>query len=148
MTNKTYTSVIDTEVYDNGMDYLDVNIYVTCPDGDEWRKTVSLNKRSGKLDGSVICYSEGKDTCFDEPKYHPPMLVSLMFNERYEEAKQLLRAERTRQTSVKDHAEEMLEVLKKTYRLLEDLHHLGHLKHYAPFRDSVKHMIDKVEGKK
>jgi hypothetical protein len=119
MTNKTYTSVIDTEVYDNGMDYLDVNIYVTCPDGDEWRKTLSLNIRSGALDGSVICYSEGKDYSFEEATENPSTLVSLIFNERFDEAATLLKEAYRRQTSVKDHAEEMLKTLKSAVWMLE-----------------------------
>jgi hypothetical protein len=141
--SKTYTSVIDTEVYDNGMDYLDVNVYVTCPDGDEWRKTVSLNKRSGKLDGSVICYAESKDTCFGEPEYHPPTLVSLMFNERFDEAATLLKEAYRRQTSVKDHAEEMLTVLKVVCQFLDKGR--GHSPHVLA---AVKNTIDKVEGRK
>jgi len=146
MTSKTYTSVIDDRP-DNGTDYIDINIYVTCPDGSEWRKTVSLNKKSGKLDGAVLCYAESKDTCFDEPKYHPSTLVSLMFNERFDEAATLLREAHNRQTNVKDHAEEMLKVLKSVYVDLRD--------RYDPpsyilndMKERVKQVIDKVEGRK
>jgi hypothetical protein len=118
MTNKTYTSVIDTEVYDNGMDYLDVNVYVTCPDGSEWRRTVSLNKRIGRLDGSVTCYAE-KRGCFEEAAEDPPDLVEAMFDERFDEAATLLKEAYRQQISVKDHADEMLQALKNAIEIIE-----------------------------
>ena len=145
--SKTYTSVID-DCVDNSMDYIDINIYVTCPNGSEWRKTLSLNKRNGEAWDSATCYSEGKDTCFDEPTEHTPPIVTLMFNERFDEAAALLKAAYNRQTSVKDHAEEMLTVLKSVHVGLRDLicdpnaHDLKSLKAH------VKHTIDKVEGRK
>jgi len=146
MTNKTYTSVIDTEVYDNGMDYLDVNIYVTCPDGSDWRRTVSMNKKSGNEWASVTCYA-GKHGCFEEAAEVAPLVVSSMFEDRMIEAKQLLRAAHNRQTNVKDHAEEMLKVLKSVYVDLRD--------RYDPpsyilndMKERVKQVIDKVEGRK
>ena len=141
MTNKTYTSVIDTEVYDNGMDYLDVNVYVTCPDGSEWRKTVSLDKRR-KMLNYVTCYSEGKDVCFEEAAVDPPDVVEAMFDDRMNEAATLLREAYRQQTNVKDHAEEMLKVLKDTY---EFLNRWGGSPHILA---TLKHTIDKVEGRK
>ena len=140
--SKTYTSVIDTEVYDNGMDYLDINIYVTCPDGSEWRKTVSLDKRSGSVWESVICYADSKDDCFEEAAKDPPKVVGAMFVDRFDEAATLLKAEYAQQTSVKDHAEEMLKVLKGVY---EFLNRWGGSPHIVA---TLKHTIDKVEGKK
>jgi len=140
--SRTYTSVIDTQVYDNGMDYLDVNVYVTCPDGSEWRQTVSLDKRSGSVWESVICYAEGKDDCFGEAKVDPPKVVGAMFVDRFDEAATLLKAAHNRQTSVKDHADEMLKVLKGVH---EFLNRWGGSPHIVA---TLKHTIDKVEGRK
>jgi hypothetical protein len=91
--SKTYTSVIDTKVYDNGMDYLDINIYVTCPDGSEWRRTVSMDKK--RQDGWSIldCYAASKYDLFDQTAKVTPDVVRLMFGERREEAIALLKAE-------------------------------------------------------
>jgi hypothetical protein len=116
--SRTYTSVIDTEVYDNGRDYLDVNIYVTCPDGSEWRRTVSINKERQGL----LCCKQRRVDCddsFDEAAKVPPYIVRMMFEERWEEALALLKAEYARETSVKDHAEEMLKTLKSAVWMLE-----------------------------
>jgi hypothetical protein len=146
--SKTYTSVIDTEVYDNGMDYLDINIYVKCPDGSEWRRTLSMNKKRRDGWSSVDCYAASKDDLFDEAAKVPPDVVRIMFGERWEEAIALLKAEYARQTDVKDHAEEMLEVLKGVYVGLRDLICDPNAQDLKSLRDYAKHTIDKVEGRK
>lgn len=139
--SKTYTSSIDTKVYDNGMDYLDINIYVTCPDGSEWRKTVSLDKRSGSVWESVICYADSKDDCFEEAAKDPPKVVGAMFVDRFDEAATLLKAAHSRQTNVKDHAEDMLKTLKGVH---EFLNRWGGSPHIVA---TLKHTIDRVEGR-
>jgi hypothetical protein len=148
--SRTYTSVIDTRVHDNGMDYLDINIYVTCPDGSEWRRTVSMNKnrqdgrqpREQASEWSIVdCYAESEYALFDEAAKVPPDGVRMMFGERWEEAIALLKTEYARQTNVKDHAEEMLKTLKGVH---EFLNRWGGSPHIVA---TLKHTIDKVEGR-
>jgi hypothetical protein len=136
---KTYTSVIDTEVYDNGMDHLDINIYVTCPDGSKWRRTVSINKE--RQNASIVdCYAASKDDAFDEAAKVPPYIVRMMFEERWEEALALLKAAYARQ-NVKDHAEDMLKTLKSVH---DFLNRWGGSPYILA---TLKHTIDKVEGR-
>ncbi len=91
--SKTYTSVIDSSVCDNSKyGYFDVNIYVTCPDGSEWRLTVSMDAADGSVWDSVICFAADGLDFFDEAENLPPAGVSSLFGELRPKATAMLRA--------------------------------------------------------
>lgn len=91
--NKTYTSSV-WPVIEGSEGYLDANIYVVCPDGSEWRRTVSMEQGNGKICDFVTCYAKSNEDCFDDVAEAPPPVVEFMFRERLPEVVLMLRAKR------------------------------------------------------
>jgi len=116
-TAKTYTTSIGSVSEDDASLY--VHIYVTCPDGSEWRRTIYLDKVHKCNPQHTTNYSATDQDSFVSVTIIPD-IVDLLFCERLEEAGALLRATHAQRIRAKEHAEEMLTALKKVYADLRD----------------------------
>jgi hypothetical protein len=143
-TAKTYTTNIGSVSEDDSSLY--VHIYVTCPDGSEWRFTVSLNKANNCNPEERIAFSATDRDEFVTATTCPD-IVKLLFEERLEEAGALLRATHAQRIKAKEHAGEMLTALKRVYACLRDRLYKPEDHDLRDIRDYVKLTLNAIEGK-